>query len=139
MIGLPPVATCLAITFHRVVNRPIIADVLTDIEELKAGRRTCVEANFLFTTACLAAALSIPIATVIALTVNSLVGGPLGVALGYFVLLSSFAEVILSYILMRYYGATDEIFLPSAGLAAFEALLLCIVLGVSIALSCGPG
>lgn len=135
MIGLPPVVTGLAVTLHRIINRPILDDVITDLQELKAGRRTCVEANFLFTTACLAAALSIPIATVIALLVSSIIGGQVGWMLGYFVLFSSFTELVLSFILMRYYRPTDEVFVPSSGLAILEALMLCVALIASIGLS----
>ena len=135
MIGLPPVATGLAGALHRIINRSILDDVLNDLQELKAGKRTCVEANFLFTTACLASAMSIPIATVLALLLNSVVGGHVGSVLGYVVLLSSVTEFVLSFTLMRYYGPTDEVFVPSGGLVILEALLLCLALATSIALS----
>lgn len=55
--------------------------------------------------------------------------------LGYFVLFSSFTELVLSFILMRYYRPTDEVFVPSSGLAILEALMLCVALIASIGLS----
>ena len=74
--GAPPAGVCGLLDCaepgedYWIINRSILDDVHADLQELKARKRTRVEANLLFTTACLASALSIPIAIVIVLLRN---------------------------------------------------------------------